>query len=1093
MRLQLLRTPQWLHADGSATPLNARDAGLLALLALDGPTTRDRAIALLWPEEDEPSRARNALRQRLFRLRRTAGFEVVGADELLLLAPQLQHDLQDPATALAADPAARTGELLGSLAYPAQAAFAEWLDAARARWRSRRADALAQLASQREAEDRIAEALPLAERLVRDEPLLEHAHRRLMRLHYRRGDRAAALAAYAQLQQALQLQLGQAPAEETQALAELVQRSGPLPVAAGPVPAAVLRPPRLVGRALEWQQIEQGLARGLPVLVAGEPGAGKSRLLADFAGSGWLAVAARPGDAGLPHALLARLLAALLAPLAADAAWPDGVRGELARLLPALGEPAAGPLQPPRLQQAVLHALQRLQPAGVVVDDLQFADEATLALLPGLVAAGGRPWLLALRPQEQPPTVGSWLQAQPHVLVRLAPLGVAAVTELLQTLALPGLEPAAWAPRLHRHSGGNPLFLLETLRLLAVGPPQAPGDALPLPDTLRQLLERRLAALSPPALKLAQVAALAGSDFSVDLAAQVLEVHALDLQAPWQEAERQQLMAGTAFVHDLVLEATRDAVPQALRQWLHGRIARALAAHDGSAARCALHWRAAGEPAAAAQAFDHAATQAQAAGRLAEQTRWLEAAVACHQAAGQGDQAFELRVRLCIAAREAMSPQAALQQADALLEAATTDAQLAHAHLQLASCLSNNAQFAQSLPEFERAIAAATAAGEHELAQQSRYRAAMACAYVHGLPDALRRLEPLQAWADGLADESLRCCFLSDFAIVLDQSDQRRRALPLFERALAHFDRQGEVGNATPTRAMFARSLISLGRLQRALPMLERAVRDRRALSEGDGGMGVEALNLARVYCELGRYADVLTLLPPWVERLAGPDAEVSRAAMALVLARVHQCLGQPARAQAAFAALPAQLPFHQQASALWTRALLAAERPAERQHLLDEALAQFAQTDLPFLRLPIQFDQLAGTPGDAAVAGLRAAVAECEKRELPAPQMLGRLRLVQVLGRLDRRREALDVARGLVDDLAQCHPVCTYLPELHAACAQAALAGGDLALAARCHDAAVQWVALVSQTQVPAAFRESFAQRNPVNRALLTATLGPR
>jgi tetratricopeptide (TPR) repeat protein len=763
----------------------------------------------------------------------------------------------------------------------------------------------------------------------------------------------------------------------------------------------------------------------------------------------------------------------------------------LARLLPALGPAPPGRQDLARLQLAVQQAMTLVQPAGIALDDLHFADDATLEQLPALVAAGGH-WLLALRGHEQPAALGRWMgQLDTAECIELGALDEAAVAELLDSLALPGMGAAAWAARVHRHSGGNPLFILETLRaLLAADAPV--GTALPLPDTLRRLVERRLAQLPPLALKLARVAALAGADFSVDLAAAVLELpHALDLLDAWRELEAAQVLHGRVFAHDVIFETVRDSLPAALRQWLHERIAGWLAAHDGAALRLAWHWRAAGVPGRAADAFEAAAREALAAGRLAEQARWLEAAAEAHGQAGQGAARFEALLARAIAAREAFAPEAALQAAEALFDAAVDDRQLAHAHLQVASCHNNSTRFDLALPEFEQAIVAATAAGDEQTAQHGRYLLAMASAHTLGLPEALRRLEPLLPWAEAQPDESLRHCFLSDLAIVCDQSDQRRRARGYFERALAYFDRMHETGNAAPTRTMFGRSLIVLGDLARARPLLEQAVRERGELSEGTGGPGIEALNLGRLYTELGRYAEALALLEPWLARLDQPGGEVVRGAMALVMARVHAHLGQAARALALMKLVPADTAFHQQATLRWTQALLQHDKPVERARLLDEALACYAGTDLPFLRLPIEFDRLACQPPADAVVRLRAGVAECERRELPAPQLLGRMRLVQVLLAQHDAATALLVARGVFAELADHNlPVGCYLPELYQACAGAAQAGGDTALARRCRDAAVQWIARVSQQHVPAPFRDSFAHRNPVNRAWLAATL---
>lgn len=1093
-RLQLLRNPQLIAASGTATPLNANDAALVALLAVDGPTTRDRALALLWPEEDDVGRARNALRQRLFRLRRVAGFDLVSAGELLTLAPGVPHDLRAIREVLADNPAeALAGDLLGTLAYPGLGAFSDWLNAAREQWRSQRRDVLADIASQLEAQDRIAEALACAERLVRDEPLLEHAQRRLMRLHFRRGDRGAALATFARFRDVLERDLGDEPSSETLSLLRLVEANGALPVSMAPRGLTLLRPPRLVGRGGEWERILAARTQGRLVVVLGEPGIGKSRLLHDMAAlAAQVSVSARPGDARVPYALLARLVNALVLPVAALDGW---ARAELARLVPALGEAPPGRIEARRLQQALEQALSRAAPGGVALDDLQFADEATLELLPAL-AMTPQPWLLAARVHESPALLADWLDgldAERLTRIELGALDEAAVVELLESLALPGVD-ASWAPRVRQHSGGNPLFILETLRALLSGH-AGPGDGtLPLPDNLRRLIAQRLGQLSPPAIKLARVASIAGPDFSVELAASVLGLHPLDLHDAWRELEAAQVMQGAAFAHDLVFETTRDAVPVALRRWLHMQVAGWLEARAGAPARLALHWREAGEPARAAKAFEQAARAAQAAGRLAEQARWLEAAIEAYAQSGQPRERFDAMVQRAIAAREAMSPPAAMAAADSLLGVATDDRELGVARMQVAACHMNAARFDLALPVFDLAIAASTAAHDAHTAQHARYLQALACAQVTGLAEALHRIEPLMPWAEAQPDVSLRHCFLADLAILYDQNDQRRRARPLFERALAHFDQHREAGNAGPTRTMLARSLVMLGDLSQARVLLEAAVRGRGETSEGAGGYGVEVLNLGRVYCELGLYSEAIHLLEPERERLQGAGSDVVHAASALVLARVYAHLGQAARALALFKEVPASAPFHQQATLLWTRSLLLAERPAERARLLDDALALFkSHTDLPFLRLPIEFDRLGLEPGAWALQQLRARVAECEQRELPAPQMLGRMRLLQVLCALADWRAALPVAHSLHADLAQCQPVGCYLPELHAACRSAAIGAGDMTLARACQDAAVHWIAAVAQHHLPEVFRDSFAHRNPINRAILTTTLGPR
>ena len=163
IRLVLLGTPRLELADRTAVALERRMAALLAKLAVDGPTPRAHAAAMLWPEADDKS-ARNNLRQRLFRLRQAAQRDVVVPDTTLALAEGIGHDLSDLAGRLNDDPEAAAGELLGTLTFDDCIDLADWVTVAREQWAVARRNALAELASRHEAEGHIALALRFAER-----------------------------------------------------------------------------------------------------------------------------------------------------------------------------------------------------------------------------------------------------------------------------------------------------------------------------------------------------------------------------------------------------------------------------------------------------------------------------------------------------------------------------------------------------------------------------------------------------------------------------------------------------------------------------------------------------------------------------------------------------------------------------------------------------------------------------------------------------------------------------------------------------------------------------------------------------------------
>lgn len=206
VRLQLIGTASLHLAHGEPIRLERKGAALLALLALSGVTPRARVAALLWPDADD-EHARNRLRQRLFRLHRSAGTDVVLAGDALQLAAHVVHDLAALPARLEADPHAAAGELLGNLDFADCSELGKWVDLAREQWNATRRDTLAEIAGRLEGERQIARGLLYAERLVTEDPFMEHAHRRVMRLHYLRGDRSAALAACEHARAVLQREL----------------------------------------------------------------------------------------------------------------------------------------------------------------------------------------------------------------------------------------------------------------------------------------------------------------------------------------------------------------------------------------------------------------------------------------------------------------------------------------------------------------------------------------------------------------------------------------------------------------------------------------------------------------------------------------------------------------------------------------------------------------------------------------------------------------------------------------------------------------------------------------------------------------------
>ena len=635
-RLELLGSARLSIGETSLAP-ERKAAAVLAYLAGEGPTPRTRLAGLLWPDSEE-STARNNLTQTLRRLRLATKAEPVVGDNPVRLNDALDADVITLEQAALAGDTERllgmSGLLLDGYDYDDCPEFELWRDSKRERFAQWRADAQQARVRQLEAQGRYADALQIVEQMLADDPLTETGYRTGMRLHYLAGDRGAALRMYARCREVLERELGVEPLPETEELATRIEKGGedrgPRPPARKQaIPVEVLRPPRLVGREREWAIMEDAWAAGKGILLSGAPGSGKSRLMRDFLASKGKALqfAALPGDALVPYGTHARTYRQLLDLLEAEGATvPDWVLAELARIVPGLG-PAPGPMDEGgklRFYQAKTEALRCAIRAGyhaMGFDDLHNIDLASVEAgsygLAQLRGTEGEVMMTvhAFRADEMGPelseALGQVASSDGFVLIELDPLPPDAVSELLASLDLGGVE--ALAAPLERYTGGNPLFVLETLKhLIETGQLRAGSlpEGLPPPGKVQAVIQRRLRGLSPAAVRAMQAAAVLRTDFDLDVIGSLLKVDALELIGPWHELERAQVVRDSRFAHDLIQEAVHAELPAAVRALLHRRAAEVLAERGAAAARVAFHWQEAGDVAKSAPFLLRAAESA---------------------------------------------------------------------------------------------------------------------------------------------------------------------------------------------------------------------------------------------------------------------------------------------------------------------------------------------------------------------------------------------------------------------------------------------------------------------------------------------------
>ncbi len=654
----------------------------------------DRLIEELWGEQ-QPAQATASLQAYVANLRRALepGRPARTPPRVLVTQPPGYRLVVAPGdldaarfVALAAEghrlleeerpkPAAEAlGEALGLWRGPALAEVADepFAQAERQRLEELRLAALEdRLAAELAVGGHAAAAAELGE-LVGRYPFRERLHGLLMLALYRSGRQAEALQAFQAARRVLGEELGidpsrwlrrlesdilrQAPALDwTPPSGETVrpppvETAGPAMEAAEPpaaAPATAPTPPagegELVGRDEQLALLDRTLAgvaasRGRLVLVAGEPGIGKTRLAEEVA---WRAAAqgtrvvwghcyeGEGAPAFWPWVQVARQLLAEVAPGKLDAVLGPSA-GELSQLLPELKELVPG-LEPPpvvelaaarfRLYQAVTGLLRRqaeTRPLLVVVDDLHWADTGSLGLLAFLAADLRDARLVVLGTyrdvevtagQPLAETLGA-LARQPVVeRIPLGGLEEGAVARLATTII--GSRPAERLVRVvHERTEGNPFFVTELLRLLhSEGKLHADDAVAParraIPVGVREVLQRRLARLPEQTNAVLLVGAVAGRGFGLDL---VEAVTGLDEERALEAVEAavvaglvvedQQMVGRYRFAHGLVGEAIYEQLSRARRVRLHARVGQALVGLHGPydpehALEIAQHWWAA--------------------------------------------------------------------------------------------------------------------------------------------------------------------------------------------------------------------------------------------------------------------------------------------------------------------------------------------------------------------------------------------------------------------------------------------------------------------------------------------------------------------
>ncbi len=676
LRVYLLGPPRADWAGGTL-PLSRRQArALLYRLATRlEPVPREHLCFLFWPDTPECD-ARRKLTHLLTHLRHALpepDLLLIADDRVALDAARVWCDVvafrqgteEGTAEGLRYAVELYRGAFLAGFSLPGSPEYEGWATQEQRACESLYLRALATLVDERTASGDLDAAIMYAKRYLETDDLAEDIHRRLMELYAATGDRHAALRQFERCIAALERELNVGPLPETREVYEAIMVGQPPRHTPRPKLTALPRMDTpMLGRQDAVRHLEEAYRRaftgpGQVVLISGEAGVGKSRLLHEFASrlskqTRVLIGSGHPETRSMPYHPIIQALRTLFTETAemsggeVKSGSPTRVRphpvsltwlAEISRLLPELRSlypdmPPPLPAQPEearsRLFDALSIVMRGLSPLVLCLDDLHHADSTTLDWLVhlGRHLGGSRLLVIGTYRSEESDAV----RGLRHNLaltgalqeLQLEGLDEDAVLKLLRRLAgtIPGDE--AFARRLRRITGGNPFFVLETIRSLMqtgrIREALADADNLALPETVVQAVDDRLRRLSPVARQVLQAAAILGDTFGLDPVRLIAGRPELETMDSLDELVAQRLLEESrgapeaspyCFHHELVRRVVYASLAPMRRQLLHRRAGRALEQLEPTAATVlAHHFEAGGELRKALQYHALAARQA---------------------------------------------------------------------------------------------------------------------------------------------------------------------------------------------------------------------------------------------------------------------------------------------------------------------------------------------------------------------------------------------------------------------------------------------------------------------------------------------------
>lgn len=663
----LLLGPPAIYLGGQPYQIDRRlnRSLLFYLAAQEAPVSRAELIELFWPEADEET-GRKRLRETLSKLRSdlpdaslllsyqdqvSLDFDRIYVDrrEFQALVNQTSRALQMYAGMPLPEPTYqqlvkaarlwRSPRFMAGANLSARAGIDSWLVASAQTQEFILQRVLVRLAEHSALTGDLETALQWMYQATEVEPFNDDNHLRVLQWLRDLGRRGDALKYFQQVSADYERDGYRLPAEILQLGADLQQEAAHPAVEDALVwRSATLQVP-LIGRDDLLAQLRLSFQRGSVVLLSGEAGSGKSRLVQELFQSlepapRLLVAFGRASETDLPFQPLVDMLRTNVSQPEWErlgdpwAAWLSLLLPELSSWRPDVELPEN--TSPVENRQNIYEAVRQLllqmarqQRVLCFLDDAQWCDEETLGALTYLLEReffkDHGLLVIAVRTEDCHQRLESFFR-HPRLStlaenVRL-PLFTREQVAAVAQFALGETPPAELVDRLHQYTGGNPLFLLETLRVLLDTADlhnwSQWSGRLPLPGSIHSAVRERLRHIDRQAQRVLMTAAVIGHTFRLDVLQAAAEldheqfvsvVECLERSFLIQPDESESASNVYSFVHGQMREVLLLEQSEARRQLLNRRVARAIELHGGELSHqadvLARHYEAAGEPAAA--------------------------------------------------------------------------------------------------------------------------------------------------------------------------------------------------------------------------------------------------------------------------------------------------------------------------------------------------------------------------------------------------------------------------------------------------------------------------------------------------------------